>query len=114
MPENKVFITRKVGNEAISLLEGKCTVKIWNSEEPIPKDELLVAVKGISGLFCTVSDVIDAKVLDAAGIFKKLSRVISLELLVVLGKLVGVIFLDYFCRTGVKSCGNNVVRNRQH
>ena len=85
MPENKVFITRKVGNEAIFLLEGKCTVKVWNSEEPIPKDELLIAVKGISGLFCTVSDIIDAEVLDAAGIVKKLARVISLELLVVFG-----------------------------
>lgn len=68
MPENRVYITRQVGNEAIALLKQKYKVEIWDSEEPIPKETLLTAVKGISGLFCTVSDIIDAGILEAAGI----------------------------------------------
>lgn len=67
MPENRVYITRQVGNEAIALLKQKYKVEIWDSEEPIPKETLLTAVGGISGLFCTVSDIIDAGILEAAG-----------------------------------------------
>lgn len=68
MPENRVYITRQVGNEAIALLKQKYKVEIWDSKEPIPKETLLTAVGGISGLFCTVSDIIDAGILEAAGI----------------------------------------------
>lgn len=68
MQENRVYITRQVGEEAIALLKQKYKVEVWNSEEPIPKEALLTAVKGVSGLFCTVSDIIDAGILEAAGI----------------------------------------------
>jgi lactate dehydrogenase-like 2-hydroxyacid dehydrogenase len=67
MPGHRVYVTRMVGREALSLLEEKCTVEFWDSEEPVPRETLLRSVKGISGLFCTFSDTIDAEVLETAG-----------------------------------------------
>ncbi|XP_059163442.1 glyoxylate reductase/hydroxypyruvate reductase-like [Physella acuta] len=67
MSRPKVCVTRKVHDEAIALLKEHCDLDIWDSEEVIPKDELLKKVKGVAAIFCTISDIIDAEVLDAAG-----------------------------------------------
>lgn len=39
----------------------------WDSDEPVPRMELLKGVQGAHGLLCLLSDKIDAEVLDAAG-----------------------------------------------
>lgn len=39
----------------------------WDSDEPVPRTELLKRVQGVHGLLCLLSDKIDAEVLDAAG-----------------------------------------------
>lgn len=39
----------------------------WDSDEPVPRAELLKGVQGAHGLVCLLSDKIDAEVLDAAG-----------------------------------------------
>ncbi|RUS82477.1 hypothetical protein EGW08_009740 [Elysia chlorotica] len=67
MPAPKVFVTRRVHQEAIDLLKEKCDVDIWDSDEVVPRNELLKRVKGVAGIFCTISDNIDVEVLDAAG-----------------------------------------------
>ncbi|GFO05732.1 glyoxylate reductase/hydroxypyruvate reductase [Plakobranchus ocellatus] len=63
----RVLVTRDVHQEAIDHLKEKCEIDIWNSEKAMPRDELLKRVKGVSAIFCTISDTIDAEVLDAAG-----------------------------------------------
>ncbi|XP_035983138.1 glyoxylate reductase/hydroxypyruvate reductase isoform X2 [Fundulus heteroclitus] len=45
----------------------KCEVSQWDSDEPVPRTELLRGVQGAHGLVCLLSDKIDAEVLDAAG-----------------------------------------------
>ncbi|TNM98763.1 hypothetical protein fugu_013327 [Takifugu bimaculatus] len=40
---------------------------VWDSDEPLPRAELLKRVQGVDGLLCLLSDKIDAEVLDAAG-----------------------------------------------
>ncbi|KAJ8247803.1 hypothetical protein GJAV_G00250700 [Gymnothorax javanicus] len=40
---------------------------MWDSDEPVPREELLKGVSGASGLLCMLSDHIDTEVLDAAG-----------------------------------------------
>ncbi|MBN3281032.1 GRHPR reductase, partial [Polyodon spathula] len=42
-------------------------VQLWDSNEPVPKVELLRGVAGAHGLICLLSDKIDKEVLDAAG-----------------------------------------------
>ena len=63
----KVFVTRKVPEEGIKLLRENCIVTQWDSEDTIPRDKLLEGVKNVDGLFCLLTDKINAEVLDAAG-----------------------------------------------
>ncbi|XP_075889137.1 glyoxylate reductase/hydroxypyruvate reductase isoform X2 [Nelusetta ayraudi] len=45
----------------------RCEVSMWDSDEPIPRAELLQRVQGAHGLLCLLSDKVDFEVLDAAG-----------------------------------------------
>ncbi|XP_071953468.1 glyoxylate reductase/hydroxypyruvate reductase-like isoform X2 [Antedon mediterranea] len=40
---------------------------MWDSDEPVPRDELLKKIVGCDGIYCVLSDKIDAKVIEAAG-----------------------------------------------
>lgn len=42
-------------------------MSLWDSDEPVPREELLKGVQGAHGLLCLLSDRVDAEVLDAAG-----------------------------------------------
>uniref|UniRef100_A0A7M4F092 Glyoxylate reductase/hydroxypyruvate reductase n=1 Tax=Crocodylus porosus TaxID=8502 RepID=A0A7M4F092_CROPO len=44
-----------------------CHIEQWDSEDPVPRSELLKKVAGIQGLYCLLTEKIDAEVLDAAG-----------------------------------------------
>lgn len=48
-------------------LSRRCRVQQWDSEEPVPRAELLAGVAGKHGLLCLLSDRIDREVLEAAG-----------------------------------------------
>lgn len=50
------------------LHHNRCEVSLWDSDEPVPRTELLKGVQGAHGLLCLLSDRIDAEVLDAAGL----------------------------------------------
>ncbi|XP_029368569.1 glyoxylate reductase/hydroxypyruvate reductase [Echeneis naucrates] len=65
----KVFVTRRIPQEGMKILSSAadCEVSLWDSDEPVPKAELLKSVQGAHGLLCLLTDKIDAEVLDAAG-----------------------------------------------
>jgi lactate dehydrogenase-like 2-hydroxyacid dehydrogenase len=42
-------------------------MRLWDSDEPIPRATLLEWVKGIEGLYCLLTERIDDELLDAAG-----------------------------------------------
>ncbi|XP_059377701.1 glyoxylate reductase/hydroxypyruvate reductase-like [Carassius carassius] len=65
----KVFVTRRIPQEGMQILQkaGICNLSVWDSDEPVPRAELLQGVAGAHGLLCLLSDKIDAEVLDAAG-----------------------------------------------
>ncbi|KAK2839122.1 hypothetical protein Q7C36_013936 [Tachysurus vachellii] len=65
----KVFVTRRLPQDGMKLLQkaSMCDVLVWDSDEPVPREELLKKVEGSHGLLCLLSDRIDAEVLDAAG-----------------------------------------------
>ena len=63
----KVFVTRKLPEEALRLLESKFDVEVWPKEEPPPKNLLIEKVKEVDGLCCLLTDKIDAEVINAAG-----------------------------------------------
>lgn len=51
----------------LTAVSRRCRLQQWDSEEPVPRRELLAGVAGKQGLLCLLSDRIDAEVLDAAG-----------------------------------------------
>lgn len=69
MSKPRVYITRRVPATGVNLLQEKCDVKIWDSDEPIPRQELLKNVVGVQGIFCLITEKIDAELLNAAGMF---------------------------------------------
>ncbi|XP_068090321.1 glyoxylate reductase/hydroxypyruvate reductase [Hyperolius riggenbachi] len=65
----KVFVSRRLppdGQRILSQAEN-CTVQQWDSDDPVPRAELLKGVAGAHGLLCLLSDKIDQEVLDTAG-----------------------------------------------
>ncbi|XP_034739704.1 glyoxylate reductase/hydroxypyruvate reductase isoform X1 [Etheostoma cragini] len=66
----KVFVTRRIPPEGMKILTTagvRCEVSLWDSDEPVPRADLLKGVQGAHGILCLLSDKIDAEVLDAAG-----------------------------------------------
>ena len=64
MPD-KVLVTRKMPSAGLRLLEGFDVAVL--SEGPPARDELLEAVRGAAGILPTVTEKMDAEVMDAAG-----------------------------------------------
>jgi len=63
----KVFVSRTIPEGGLEMVRGACEVEIWTGEMPPPRDLFLEKVRGVDGLLCLLTDVIDAEVLDAAG-----------------------------------------------
>jgi len=62
----KVYVTRQVPDEGITILQQECEVEVWGDELPIPRDVLIEKVAAIDGLYCLLTERIDAELLDAA------------------------------------------------
>ncbi|CAG5136245.1 unnamed protein product [Candidula unifasciata] len=62
-----VYVTRRIPQQGVDILLNACDVKQWDSEQAVPKGELLYSVVGVEGILCMPSDSIDTDVLDAAG-----------------------------------------------
>jgi glyoxylate reductase len=68
MPKPKVFLTRRILPDGLSLVEDFCEAELWQGELPPRHEEVLSRVRGMAGLLCLLTDRIDAEVMDAAGI----------------------------------------------
>ncbi|MDC3417583.1 NAD(P)-dependent oxidoreductase, partial [Aquibacillus salsiterrae] len=75
MQRPKVYITRKIDDAIVSKISEKCEVTMWGKEdEPVPREVLLEKVKQIDGLFCLLTETIDAAVLQEAKHLKVISN----------------------------------------
>ncbi|XP_063311398.1 glyoxylate reductase/hydroxypyruvate reductase-like [Pelobates fuscus] len=65
----KVYITRRIPPDGLTILKqsGSCEIEQWDSDDPVPRSELLKKVSGIQGLYCLLTEKIDKELLDAAG-----------------------------------------------
>ncbi|XP_029458874.1 glyoxylate reductase/hydroxypyruvate reductase-like [Rhinatrema bivittatum] len=65
----KVYVTRRVPPEGMKILQesGICEIEQWDSDDPVPRTELLRKVAGVQGLYCLLTEKIDEEVLKAAG-----------------------------------------------
>lgn len=67
MAKPTVFVTRRLPAAALERLQARCTVRLWDSDDVIPRTELLVRVAGVDGIYCLLTERIDGELLDAAG-----------------------------------------------
>ncbi|XP_030025322.1 glyoxylate reductase/hydroxypyruvate reductase isoform X2 [Manduca sexta] len=75
---HQVYVTRDDMPECgVDLLKKECDVKLWNHSSPIPRAELLKAVAGVNGIYCSLNDKIDQELLEAAGPGLKVVATIS-------------------------------------
>uniref|UniRef100_A0A671MCE0 Glyoxylate reductase/hydroxypyruvate reductase n=1 Tax=Sinocyclocheilus anshuiensis TaxID=1608454 RepID=A0A671MCE0_9TELE len=65
----KVYVTRKVPPDGLDILResGQVQFEMWDSDDPVPRVELLKKVKGCDGILCVLTEKIDAQLLEAAG-----------------------------------------------
>ena len=67
MSKPKVFVTRRILDSGLSLVQEYCDTDLWPGELPPPPETLRERVRGVDGLLCLLTDRIDAAVMDAAG-----------------------------------------------
>lgn len=77
MAKPTVYVTRQINEEALNILNQSCDVSVWTGAEPVPRVELLKNIKDKDALFCTLTDKIDAEVLDKAGTNLKIVATMS-------------------------------------
>lgn len=63
----KVYVTRRVPEIGLQILSPHCEISQWQSDDPVPRHELLKNVSGKDALFCLLTDKIDKEVLEQAG-----------------------------------------------
>lgn len=71
----KVFITRQIPEAVIRKLEETCEVAVWKYEDtPVPRDVLEKEITEAHGLFCMLTDSIDAALIQKANKLKVISN----------------------------------------
>jgi glyoxylate reductase len=67
LDKKKVYITRRIPDEAIELLEEHFHVEINSQDRVLTSEELLEKVKGVDAVLCVITDNINKEVFEAAG-----------------------------------------------
>ena len=67
MSKPKVFVTRRILESGLNMVQEFCETDLWPGELPPSREILLEHVSGVDGLLCLLTDRIDAAVMDAAG-----------------------------------------------
>jgi len=70
----KVFVTRKIPKIGLNILEKECEVKVNPDDRALTKEELMDVVKGIDGLLCLLTDIIDEKIININSHLKIISN----------------------------------------
>jgi len=74
MIKPKIFVARKIAQEALDIIAEAGEMELWEDELPPPGDVLINKVKDIDGLLSLLTDKVDAKLMDAAPRLKVISN----------------------------------------
>ncbi len=66
MTKSRVYVARQVPEAGIDMLREVCEVEVWKGELPVPREVLMEKVSDIDGLYCLLTERIDAELLNAA------------------------------------------------
>lgn len=74
MPKQKVFITRRIAQEALDKIALRAELEIWEGELPPPEELLRIKATDCTGLLTLLTDRVDATLMDAAPKLKVISN----------------------------------------
>ena len=74
MARPKVFVARKMAQEALDMIAEVAEMELWQDELPPPRDVLLKKVQNIDGLLSLLTDKVDGELMDAAPRLKVVSN----------------------------------------
>lgn len=74
MSKPKVFVTRKMAQEALDMIASSTDMELWEDELPPPRDVLLEKVHSVKGLLSLLTDKIDTELMAAAPDLKVVSN----------------------------------------
>ncbi len=74
MARSKVFVSRKIAQEALNMIASAADMDLWEDELPPPRGVLLNRVHDIDGLLSLLTDKIDTELMDAAPRLKVVSN----------------------------------------
>ncbi len=74
MDKPRVFVTRRIQDAGVRLLEGAVEYSIWDSFDPPPREVLLERAKNVEGILTMLSDRIDEEFLSNAPGIKVVSN----------------------------------------
>ena len=63
---NRVYVTRRVPDAGLTMVLKACDAEVWEDALPVPRKVLLEKVANVEGLYCLLTERIDAELLDAA------------------------------------------------
>lgn len=67
MSKPKVYVSRIIPDEGLTILRTRCDAEVWSRVMPPSHDDIAQGVKGKKGLLCMLSDPIDREIMEAAG-----------------------------------------------
>jgi glyoxylate reductase len=70
----RVFVTRQLPGDALDRLEAEHDVEVWPERLPPSQDELMARAPGLEGLLSTLTDRVDAELIDAAPRLRAISN----------------------------------------
>jgi len=62
----KIYVTRQIPEAALTLLRPQAELKIWERDEPVPRETLLREIRDTKALLCMVTERIDKELLSHA------------------------------------------------
>ena len=62
----KIYITRRIPESGIKLLQESCDVEIWDSDDVVPRDVFLKGISDKDAVLCLLTDKVDAETMDVA------------------------------------------------
>jgi glyoxylate reductase len=74
MSKLRVFIARKIAQQALDMIAGAAEMEVWEDELPPPRHIFIKKVQDIEGLLSLLSDPVDRELIEAAPRLKVISN----------------------------------------
>ena len=65
MAKKKVFVTRRIPQVGLDMIQPHCELTVWENELPPGREIMLQEVQRVDGLLCLLTEPIDAELMDA-------------------------------------------------